>query len=234
MVQLAPSSNGTTGVLDMGLSFQTIEKEDNRRLAEIRKKQKRSNWLLKVAAKRLGMSYRKLMRLNRDLDKKRSDYIVSLAESPDLSPELRWALAYRIRKSNAIFECGVLEALTRNAGIRNPEHLGIMTTTTEDLLETDEEEKDWVVSPMSPNWEPREGFTGNINVIIDMETSPTMVYHKDFRDGADAGWYSNDVQRMLDYLRETGACRLFNEVDGPTARYMWQGDGWKSYPYFAV
>lgn len=272
-------------VPDLTVSFKTIENEDDKRLTDLKKKQKKSHWLQKIAAERSGLNYKQLLRWDNRLDSERSPSILKRSTANKLTPELRWALAYRIRRSNTIFDAGVTKSLVQAAGILDPGAVHVYTTTTEDVYATEEEEVKWLRKD-SPtvSWEVRPEFTGGLDVIIDMESdapvddgvvdgdvyagfdSQVMVldgkgYGK-LRPGElelfDEGYDGNvlieavvddgtgasytscmfesaDVARMLDFLERSKACRLFNEVDGRSARYRWEVDHWEAirYPYVA-
>lgn len=282
------SDNGRIGghfVPDLTVSFKTIENEDDKRLTDLKKKQKKSHWLQKIAAERSGLNYKQLLRWDNRLDAERSPSILKRSTANKLTPELRWALAYRIRRSNTIFDAGVTKSLVQAAGILNPGAVRVYTATTEDVYATEEEEVKWLrkASP-TVSWEVRPEFTGGLDVIIDMESdapvddevvdgdahagfdSQVMVldgkgYGK-LRPGElelfDEGYDGNvlieavvdggagasytscmfesaDVARMLDFLERSKACRLFNEVDGRSARYRWEVDHWEAirYPHVA-
>lgn len=282
------SDNGRIGghfVPDLTVSFKTIENEDDKRLTDLKKKQKKSHWLQKIAAERSGLNYKQLLRWDNRLDAERSPSILRRATANKLTPELRWALAYRIRRSNTVFDAGVTKSLVQAAGILDPGAVHVYTTTTEDVYATEEEEVKWLRKD-SPtvSWEVRPEFTGGLDVIIDMESdapvddgvvdgdvyagfdSQVMVLdgkgygklrpgeRELFDEGYDGNvlieavvddgtgssytscmFESADVARMLDFLERSKACRLFNEVDGRSARYRWEVDHWEAirYPYVA-
>ena len=112
------SDNGRIGghfVPDLTVSFKTIENEDDKRLTDLKKKQKKSHWLQKIAAERSGLNYKQLLRWDNRLDAERSPSILKRSTANKLTPELRWALAYRIRRSNTIFDAGVTKSLVATA-----------------------------------------------------------------------------------------------------------------------
>lgn len=279
------NSNDGNYVPDLTVSFKTIEHEDDKRLTDLKKKQKKAHWLQKIAAKRSDLNYKQLLRWDNRLDSERSPSVLKRATANKLTPELRWALAYRIRRSNTIFDTGVTKSLVQAAGILDPEAVHVYTATTEDVYATEEEEVQWLRKDSSTmSWEARPEFTGGLDVIVDMESdapvdeglidsdahagfdSQVMIldgkgygklrpdewalFDEDYdgnvlieavMDNEDGTSYtfcvfeSADVARMLDFLERSKACRLFNEVDGRSARYRWKVNHWEviKYPHVA-
>lgn len=253
--------------------MRTVENEDTRRLLGIRRKQSKAHWIQRIASKRLGLSYQGLLRWDGILKGRRSSEVLKRSMQKSKFPkELRWAIAYRIRYGNATFDRGLAKSLALSAGVPI-EDVSVYTVTTEDMFKDEATEDAWMRSS-SPtvSWEPNEDFTGNIDVIVDMEDSvfddsgpndDDMVLDvpdddadiEMVTDGDDSGHapkpviieaveHTDDgnsfvvcvlesphVASMLDFLAKTGACRVFNEVDGRSARYRWTDDHWEAIKY---
>lgn len=278
----ATRSSGGRTVLDLNASFQMVEREDDKRLADIRRKQKKVHWLQKTASRELGLNYRQLLRWDSKLDDERSPAILKRAMSDRLTPELRWALAYRIRRSNSIFDMGVARSLAHASGLEHPDdvdHMRVFTATTEDMQADEDAETMWVRRDTpTVSWETQPGFTGQLDVIVDMESdlcytgggsgvcldaeTRTMVLdgknygamYPSMNESPFAGFHGDvlieaveesdtgdsyatclfepvEVAMVLDFLERSKACRVFNEVDGRQAKYLWDVDHWNAMRY---
>jgi hypothetical protein len=121
----------------------------------------------------------------------------------DITPERRWAMASTIRRSPGPFVARLGRELAAAAFLEKPAAMRVETITTEDMF-TDEDEDEAFALHYDEGWEDRvnDKFTGEISVIIDMEDSP-----------------QSDVDLMVRWLKDTGAYKLFDTVDGPKASY---------------
>ena len=174
-----------------------------------------AGWLQKRAADRLG--FRKSVleaALSSDAIKNVKTY--TRRQTFDrMTPELRWAMALTIRRSSGAFVNRLRNELAAAACLSSLNLMRIETVTTEDLFDDADEDEIFALH-RDEGWRQRvsTGFTGDLKVIIDMEDS-----------------VQDDVDLMIDWIRDVGAWRLFGSVDGPTAWYEIGGGSVARSPY---
>lgn len=174
------------------------------------------DWLMDRAADRLGYDKALMKRTERDLMNAGPDQLVSMSTDSDLVPEVRWALAEKIRKNKTVGLNAVADALCRAAGMDRPDGMLVVTATTENMFDDPEDDIKYVIKRWS-DWKSSvsESFTGNLDVIIDLE---------DVLDEEPAAI-------MTKWLESSGAARVFNVMDTRTDTRRWDGFSWRTRSY---
>jgi hypothetical protein len=123
-----------------------------------------------------------------------------------LSNEERWMMAETIRRSFGAFPIRLKNEICAAAGV-DESTVSIQTVTTESMFEDERLDEEYTLHVFD-HWEDHvnPSFTGDISVIIDMESSS-----------------QNDVDLMRTWLKDTGVWRIFSVVDGPSASYVMHG-----------
>lgn len=183
-------------------------------LGAVRSLQSKDHWLQKRASEKLGLNYRTLLRLDRDLSRRKPEYMLTKASLPDLSGEQRWAVAYRIRKCNVLYAEKICKAIAAESGLPDPEAMSLVTVCKNEMWATDADERDWALYRKKKMDEVLPTFDGDLSVIVEMESYPKF-----------------EVDYVLDWLQASGCCRVFDEVDGHMSRFVWEGDDWVEIPY---
>lgn len=168
------------------------------------------------AADRLGYDRALMKKTERDLMNVGPDQLVSMSTDSDLVPEVRWALAEKIRKNKTVGLNAVADALCRVAGVDRPDGMLVVTATTEDMFDDPEDDIKYVIKRWS-DWKSAvsESFTGNLDVIIDLE---------DVLD-------EEPATIMAKWLESSGAARVFNVMDTRTETRRWDGFSWRIRSY---
>lgn len=183
-------------------------------LGAVRSLQEKNHWLQKRASQKLGLNYRTLLRLDRDLSRRKPEYMLYKAALPDLSGEQRWSVAYRIRKCNVVYADRICKAIAEESGLSDPEDMALVTVCKNEMWATDADERDWSLYHKKSIDEVLPTFDADLSVIVEMESYP-----------------QSEVDYVLDWLQASGCCRVFDEVDGHMARYVWDDDNWIEMPY---
>ena len=210
------TGNGCAGPVSQQVLDSPFIENSKRVIGAVRTMQSRDHWLQHRAADKLGFDYKGLLRIDRSLSNKRPDAIVARAQAADLTPARRWCLAYKIRKANMVWAGKLVDRLKEEALVAPGADVILSTVCTEEMVDDVEIEREWSRATVSTRELKglNEDFTGDLDVIVDMESCT-----------------KSNVERMLSWLESTGACRVFNEVDGPWSRWLWSDDGWTEETY---
>lgn len=186
--------------------------ENSRRvLGAVRTMQLKDHWLQRRAAECLGFSYRSLLKLDRSLSGKKPVDVLAQAQDKKLTPMKRWGIAYKIRKANTIWAGKLVDKMKAEALVDPDAEVGLSTVCKEEMVADVEVEREWARVPMAKREFKNvlDSFTGDLTVIVEMEDCSDL-----------------DVKRMIKWLADTGAARVFDEVDGHWSRWLWTGDRW--------
>lgn len=174
-----------------------------------------NGWLLGRAADKLGYDVVKLKRLEDKTNRISPDELIE-ASTMGMTPEERWILSEKLRKSKPQRLSSFCDALCSRVGIERPENMLISTVTREEMFDNPLDDvkyatKRWI------GWKDHvsHSFTGYIDVITDMEEVPNEA----------------DAVKTANWLGSTGAADLFNIIDTRTATLRWTGGGWSISPY---
>ena len=186
--------------------------ENSRRvLGAVRTMQLQDHWLQRRAAERLGFNYRSLLKRDKSLSGKNPVEVLAQAQDKRLTPMQRWCLAYKIRKANMIWAGKLVDKMKAEALVDPEAEVGLSTVCKEEMVADVEVEREWARVPMAKRElkDVLDSFTGDLTVIVEMEDCSDL-----------------DVRRMTKWLADTGAARVFDEVDGHWSRWLWTEDGW--------
>ena len=186
--------------------------ENSRRvLGAVRTMQLQDHWLQRRAAECLGFNYRSLLKRDKSLSGKKPVEVLAQAQDKKLTPMQRWCLAYKIRKANMIWAGKLVDRMKAEALVDPEAEVGLSTVCKEEMVADVEVEREWARVPMAKRElkDVLDSFTGDLTVIVEMEDCSDL-----------------DVKRMVKWLADTGAARVFDEVDGHWSRWLWTEDGW--------
>lgn len=174
-----------------------------------------NGWLLGRAASELGYDVTKLKSIESKTTRISPDELIDIATG-EMSPEERWVLSEKLRKSQPQRLSLFCDAICSRVGIERPGNMLLSTVTREEMFDDPLDDVKYATKRWT-GWQDHvsRSFTGYIDVIVDMEEVPN----------------EEDPVRTANWLGSTGAAKLFNVIDTGTATLRWTGAGWSINPY---